>query len=346
MKLIMCGSYGGGRIEIFEELTEREAKELAELEELSTLQFSEPVTDKTFELLEKYLFSKRDDVVLRVYGFYVSLCDLSFLKKVPSVKRLYIECDGEVKNLAYITSLRFLKELDLSVYSLESFDILYEVTGQLEELTLGQTKSKKPNLQILKHFPSLKRLYIEKHTKHIEILSTLTDLEELTLKSISVPDLSFLLPLQNLTILKVHLGGIQDFFAIQHLKQLKFLEFWQVRGLSDLSFISFIPTLQQLVLQSLKIVERLPNFKHSFALRKLSMENMKGLQNIESLKSAPSLIEFTHWSAMKMELKDYIPLLQNPTVEKVTVLFGSDKRNKQFEDLAIKYGKDPLWTED
>lgn len=72
---------------------------------------------------------------------------------------------------------------------------------------------------------------------------------------------------------------------------------------------------------------------------------MKGLKDITSLEYAPSLVEFTHWSAMNMNVEDYIPLLKNPSLERVSVGFGSDKRNIQFEKLAKEYGKtsDIMW---
>ncbi|MEI5908571.1 hypothetical protein WAK64_16105 [Bacillus spongiae] len=129
------------------------------------------------------------------------------------------------------------------------------------------------------------------------------------------------------------------------MNNIKYLELWQIRGLSDISFISTLVGLENLFLQSLPNIEVLPNFTNLKKLRKIALENMKGLKDISSLEYAPSLIEFSHWSAMNMQVKDYIPLLKNPSLKRAAVGFGSNKRNNQFEEIAKEYHIDSeiLW---
>ncbi len=101
-------------------------------------------------------FSIRDDIVLRMYGGYQSASDLSFLTKIPNLKRFYIEWEVAVNHLEALGTLTKLKQLGLSLESLENFDILNFISRDLEELVIGPTKSKKPRLAVLSRFQKLR----------------------------------------------------------------------------------------------------------------------------------------------------------------------------------------------
>ncbi len=72
-------------------------------------------------------------------------------------------------------------------------------------------------------------------------------------------------------------------------------------------------------------------------LRRISLENMQGLQDISTLEHAPALEEFIHVAAGNMQPEDYLPLLRNPHLKRVIVGFGSEKRNNRFKDLMLEY---------
>jgi hypothetical protein len=72
-------------------------------------------------------------------------------------------------------------------------------------------------------------------SKNLDVVSGLTLLEELTLRSITLPDLSLLLPLPRLLSLELKLGGAKDLSLLPRIGQLRYLELWLVKGLSDLS---------------------------------------------------------------------------------------------------------------
>lgn len=212
---IMYSIVTKGRVQIKGNMTEEEINELLNYKELEVIQFQSEIEHNTFQKLNDILFSTRDDVVLRVYGFYNSKCDFSFLKNLPNLSRFYAECYEMVENLEAITSLKNLKELNLSIYALESFDILSKIPDSLEELVLGETKSKKPNLSILERFRNLRKLLIVGHKKSIEVLEKLENIEILTLTSITTKNLEFLLPLKKLWYLNINFGGINNFSAIE-----------------------------------------------------------------------------------------------------------------------------------
>lgn len=338
----MFEELGGGRVEITDQLSEPEAIELTGLRALHTIQFSSSISKETFKLLEAHLFSKRNDVVLRAHSFYFSTCDLSNLSYVPSLKRLYIDVDRRVENLDVIHSLPLLTELELSVYRLESLEILNGVTDKLTKLTIGPTKSTKPNLSVLSRFSRLNCLELEEHIKGIEVLTKLTQLKELTLRSIRLPNLDRLKGLKQLKILKIKLGGVRDLSALTSLRHLQHLELWQIRGLKDLSFVSELNQLRTLYLHSLHRVEVFPDLKKLYSLQNIVMENMKGLVDILNLGEAPSLKRFLHMSADNMPQESYLPLLKNTSVEQVEVYFGSNRRNQEFIELARQYGKSDI----
>ncbi|CAG9623737.1 leucine-rich repeat domain-containing protein [Sutcliffiella rhizosphaerae] len=341
----MYSKISEGRIQIKGKLTEEEVHELLHTSELEVIQFQSEVELDTFQLLNDILFSVRDDIVLRVYGFSHSSCDFCFLEKLPNLSRFCAECYEMVENIGALSYLKKLKELELSIFNLESFDIFTKIPNTLEELVLGETKSKKPNLAVLERFEKLQKLFIVGHKKNIDVISKLENLEELALTSVTTENLDFLLPLKKLCSLTINLGGIHNFSAIEGLGNISYLELFQIRGLSDLSFISTITGLQYLSLQNLPNVNVLPDLSNLSKLKKVALESMKGLKDLSSLENAAALVEFTHWSAMNMNIDDYVPLLQHPSLERVSVGFGSDKKNRQFEKLAEEYGKtgDIIW---
>ena len=335
------------RVEIKDRLSEEEVKELVSNKILECIQFSAPIEPNTIELLNNHLFAERDDIELRAYGFYDQPCDLNFLSALPNVTRFTIDCITEAVNLDAITQLNKLKSLNIGVYYLESFKILSYLPNTLETIILGQTKSKKPDLAVLERFRGLKKIYIEGHTKNIEVIGLLHQLEDVTLRSVTTKHVEYLTPLKKMWSLDIKLGGINNFSAIEGMENIKYLELWQVRGLNDLSFISTLTGLQYLFLQSLTNVEVLPVLSGLPKLRKIFLESMKGLKNISSLGHAPALTEFTHWFPMNMKMEDYIPLLSNPSVKRVSAHFGSAKMNDEFNKIVQCNGKtfEMLWQE-
>ena len=127
--------------------------------------------------------------------------------------------------------------IDLRYHALTSTDGLRYLSDDLEELGLGATK-RRLDLAPLGRFTRLRRLGLEGHTKNIEVLSVLTYLEDLLLRSITLPNLSLLSPLRHLPRLTVKLGGTRDLGPIAEIGRIEYLEIWMVRGLSDLTPIA------------------------------------------------------------------------------------------------------------
>jgi hypothetical protein len=320
-------------------LTRADVELLALDSEVERVQCTSTVEPNTWELLNEILFVRRPEIELRVYGFYSSVCDLSFLHRVSNVRRFSADCLLKATGIENLQFLTKLKELSIGIYDLQDFSFLTMVPRDIKKLSIGATFSKKPRLHQLSRFHELRRLYLEGQQNGIEVLSELLTLEEITLRSISTNGLEYLSGLPGLWSLDVKLGGIADFSAIESKASIKYLELWQVRGLSDLGFISSLTGLQYLFLQSLRNVAAIPDLSKLAKLRRLHLETMKGLRDISAIAEAPALEEFTHVSAQNFTPGDYAALLRMPTLKSVRVGFGSQKKNKLFAEQAMQFGK-------
>ena len=290
--------------------------------------------------LEKMLFSDRPDIALRIYGHYSSECDLSYLALIPSVRRLSLDCLQKASGVEVVASLKNLEMLGVGIFDLDHFEFLHEVTPYLKELRLHSTQSKKPKIDCISRFEGLECLYLEGQQKGIASIAGLNHLKEIVLRSISTSDVDFLEGKRDLWSVDIKLGGIKDFNALKSLPSLKYLELWQVRGLSDLSFISDLHSLQYLFIQSLKQVSKTPDLSQLKSLKRIYLENLKGLENLDTVEFAPNLEEFIYVLAQNQQPENLLPVLRNPTLKRVFCRFGSDKKNREFDQLATDFGKD------
>jgi hypothetical protein len=330
------------RFEFGDELTRGEVEQLASDLAVKVVQSEvwRRVKPSTWDLLNEILLARRPDVELRLYGgVYDSLCDLSFVHRVRNVRRFSADCLMRVEGIEHLGFLQNLEELSIGIYGLESFDFLDLLTPRIRCLSLGATKSKKPRLDALSRFHSLRELHLEGQQGAIEVLSRLPELEKVTLRSISTANLDYICELPRLWWLDIKLGGIRDFSAIESKRSIKYLELWQIRGLSDLGFISSLTGLQFLFLQSLRNVRDIPDLSKLTRLRRLHLENLKGLRDVSAIAKARALEEFSHVSAQNIAPEQYEPLMRMPTLRSVRVGFGSQKKNEAFAALTTQNGK-------
>lgn len=324
---------------------EADLKALAKDINTKSIQFSDPLSNKEIDLLERIFFSQRPDIALRIFGHYATACDLTFLKRIPSLRRVSIDCLIDATGINTIAQLKNLEMLAVGILNLDNFDFLEKINPHLKELSLYRTRSKKPQIDGIERFKNLEYLYLEGHQKGINAINKLKDLKKIVLRSISTPNIDYLNGLKYLWSIDIKLGGIKSFEALKTLPSIKYLELWQVRGLSDLSFISALPTLQNLFIQSLKQVTIFPDLSSNKSLRRISLEDMKGLSDISSLKNAPNLQEFIIWNG-NQNAENFIPVFENTNVKSVGGFLGSDKRNNRFAELARQYHKKTFKNDD
>lgn len=328
------------RYPISTKTSKRELRKILKHDNIHTIQFVDPINNvEVFKNIESIVLKEKPNIELRAFGHYGKVCDLKFLQYVPSLRKFSADCIMDINNIEYVEELQKLEELSIGIYNLTDFNFLNKVTPKIKTLFIGRTASKKPNVSAISRFSELKYLYLEGHNKGIEEISKLMKLEEIVLRSISTDNLDFLKNLPKLWSVDIKLGGIKNFNALAEFKGVKYLELWQIRKLMDISFISQMTDLQNVFLQSLPNIEVLPNFKKNKKLRRIGLENLKGLKKINSVEYVENLDEFFFSDCSQLQPEDFIPLLKNGTLKYASVYFGSNKRNNQFRKLLKEYRK-------
>lgn len=267
------------------------------------VQFSSPLSDAELRKVADFMRGY-PGVSLRVYGHYGKGCNLDFLKYFP-----------------------FLRQFQIDVFDLQDIDGLRHLPDNLEFVGFSQTRSKRFSLAFLSRFRSLRRLYIESHKKDIAVLSDLTSLEELTLRSITLPDLSLLHPMRYLVSLDIKLGGTKDLSLLPEVGRLRYLELWMIRGLENISSVGRVRTLQYLFLQALKRVESVPSLRDLRLLRRVHLETMKGLSDLQPIADAPGLEELLVIDMRHLQPEALRPFVGHRTLRAAAVGLGSLKKN-------------------
>jgi hypothetical protein len=326
------------RIEFSGHLSLSEIEELACNADLRVLQCSSPVDPATWDLINSELLTRRPEIQLRVFGFYSSVCDLSFVTQLTNVRHFSADCLLEARGVENVAALENLESLSIGIFNLTNFAFLNEVPKGIRQLSLEATRSKKPRLDHLARFHSLRKLYLEGQQNGIEVLSGLTTLEDLTLRSITTQGLEYIAGLDRLTSLDIKLGVIKNLSAIEGKKSIKYLELWQIQGLRNISVISTLLGLQYLYLQALRNVIEFPDVSQLASLRRIHLENMKALIDVSALSQSTSLRELVHISAQNLAPTQYASLLKIPTLKQAVVGFGNKRKNQVFERMMRESG--------
>ena len=258
-----------------------------------------------------------------------------WLRDYPRLElRAYGSADGSITDLEFLRFFPFVRRFsaDALYHSLTTLDGLRHLPEDLEHLTIGWTK-RRLDLAILQRFTTVKRLRLEGQTKGISVLSTLSSLEDLTLRSITLPDLSLLVPLVNLLALHIKLGGIKDLGLLPRIGKLRYLELWLIKGLSDLSSVGRLPQLRYLFLQALRRVEVLPDLSADAELRRVHLETMRGIQDLRPLATAPRLEQLLLADMAHLQPADLRPLIGMRSLKAATLGLGSLRKNAAAKAL-------------
>jgi hypothetical protein len=242
----------------------------------------------------------------------------------------YLRAYGhDVESLDFLRHYPRLAGFHADLYELKDFSGLAHLPAGCRYVGLGTTKAKTLDLAVLARVEALEDLQLEGQAKGLAaLLAARPGIKRLALRSITLPDLSTLLPLRALECFELRLGGTKDLALLPRIGSIRYLEIWQVKGLSDLSFLGALRDLQYLFLQSLKNVAALPNLAALKALRRIDLETMSGLADFASVARAPAL-EVLYLIAMN-HLKDVAvlrPFVGHPTLKCARLGLGSLRRN-------------------
>lgn len=119
--------------------------------------------------------------------------------------------------------------------------------------------------------------------------------------------------------LDIVLGGIRNLSAISGKESIKYLELCRSRELSDIGVISLLAGLQCLTQRELRSVTDIPGLARLTNLRKVVLDNLKGLKNVSAIGKAPALEEFLHITAQGFLPKPYWDLLNKTSLRQAHV---------------------------
>ena len=275
------------------------------------VQFDSLLTDDDFVRLAEWLRAY-PEITLRAYGGYDgSIRDLEFLRSFPSLRRF--AADALWDKLGSIEGLRHLPD-------------------DLEELGLGATR-RPLDVSGLARFRQLRSLFLEGPVRGIEVVSGLTEMDDLTFRSITLPDLSLLLPLRRLRSFDLKLGGTKDLALLPRIGEIRYLELWMIKGLTDIRPIGGMTELRSLFLQALRGVEELPDLSRCIRLRRVRLETMKGLRSLAPLATAPALRDVVLVDLRQLAAEDVTPLAGLPGLRGVSLGLGSIRKNEAARRL-------------
>jgi hypothetical protein len=184
-------------------------------------------------------------------------------------------------------------------------------------LRIDVEKSQGKSLRFLKHFPFLQYLAVGGPARDLDAISGLTQLRELCLMSVSVPDFGFLGGLPDLRILDMRLGGSKSYESLAAARRLVGLSLLRVHALTNLNFLASLPELQFLKLHACKGIACLPDLSANPKLRKIVLDVMNGLETLAGIETAPGLELLVVSEAAALPPPEFQRVTQCPSLRKV-----------------------------
>jgi len=235
-----------------------------------------------------------------------------------------------------------LRRLNVNSLRLASWDGVRHVAASLEHLAMGDTTLRPVSIAPLGELSSLLTLGLIGPVRDAEVISRLDQVEELVLRSVTLPDLSPLLPLRRMRSLALLLGGTSDLTLLPELAPIEELELWRIRGLRDVSVLGSAASLRVLRLQSMSAVTSLPSLHDLAQLRLLALDTMKGITDLRAVSEAPALEELLLIGMCQLDPATLQPLVGHPTLRKGIWGLCSDRKNAEAWQL-LPLG-DPPWN--
>lgn len=220
----------------------------------------------------------------------------------------------------------------MEIFLLQDISGLRFLRSDLETLGLGATK-RRFSLRPLERFSALRDLWLEGHARDFEVVGQLVRLRELSLRSITLPDLSTLRTLRELETFELKLGGTRNLQYLPEIGRLRYFEAWLVRGLADIGPVADVRSLCSLFLQALKQVTKLPSLAPLSELRRVHLETMKGVHDLAPVAAAPALEELLAIDMRHLQPDAFKVFVGHPTLRAATIGLGSDRKNASVRKL-------------
>jgi hypothetical protein len=272
-----------------------------------------PKTDGEMQKIA-HLWGGRVDIELRLLGHAAQ--DLEFLSYFPGLRRLNVQTPV-IKN---IEGLRYIAD-SLTEFTLASTTV---------RISLGPIAACK----------RLKSLHLQRQKTDFAKLRSLAGLDYLGLSGVSLPDLSALLPFEQLRSMFMGFCKPLDLGLLGRFTRLEALHLTKINNLHDLSALNLNRNLRRIELEWLPHVEMLPDLAGLHQLEELEIATMKSLSDISSIARAPALRFLALWDCGSLTPESFRCLLGHPTLKKLNFGIGrpdeNDKVAAMFPDEMTK----------
>ncbi len=237
--------------------------------------------DSLAEVLQK--LNNCESIELCVAAYDITISSLESLSLLPNLKQLTIHvdemdepaidftpvtqlskleelsiCYGKDKqiDLSFLEQMHTITELFLSFCKIEDFSFL-EQMPQLQCLSLYETPIE--DLAVLEKLPELVELSLSgnENAKHIEVVGTLTQLQDLEMKYCGIEDIGFLSGLTELQGINLRANSVTDITPLAGLKKLERLELAENR-INDISALTELPHLNKVGISDNQIEDLSP----------------------------------------------------------------------------------------
>ncbi|MCF0111428.1 MAG: hypothetical protein HUJ58_05985 [Erysipelotrichaceae bacterium] len=274
-------------------------QQITETRKVRWIQICTALPDKAFPMIDRIL-EARPDITFRMYSFSdCKTIDISFLKRMPHMQRLQIDCidfrhNPDRIDFSLLHDLP-LKALHIWCFNLRDYRFIQNLSEELEELTVvAETLggSVRFDCEWLVKFPKLHTLFLgKKARKNIESLRQLPQLKSLSLRGIKLTDFTFLKQM-NLEKLALLWNSNNDLHDLADLTGLREIELWRINLLDDISFIRNLRQLEVIKLQDLRHIRKLPDLSEHKNLQHIYLTDT-GIDESLMPKELRALV--SHW---------------------------------------------------
>jgi hypothetical protein len=310
---------------------------------LVIVQFSDKLySDKILTDLNELCLEYDDNFSVRFYGHYQGSFDCKTLLKLPNIKALWLDCLLKADNVEVLTELTNLRCLSLGVFELKETEIFQANNFQnLKELIIGETRTKALNLKYLENYKVLNYLIICGHTKNIDVVGKLSDLEYLGLNSISKIPLDFINKLKRLKSLHFVLGGRENLDKIEE-NEIETLEIIRVRAFNSFKNISNFKKLKNLVIEDQIQLEALHFDNDISTLKDFKLINCKTFKSLTGLEKLSNLNQLRIYKT-DINFDEFIKQPFPKSLDILAFYTAKTKVDKEIKERLLKLGyKDGL----
>ena len=310
---------------------------------LVIVQFSDKFySDKILADLNELCLEYDDNFSVRFYGHYQGSFDCKTLLKLPNIKALWLDCLLKADNLEVLTDLKNLRRLSLGVFELKETEIFQANNlKNLKELIIGETRTKALNLQYLENYIDLNFLIISGHTKNIDVVGKLTELEYLGLNSISKVKLNFVNKLKRLKSLHFVLGGRENIDEIEE-NEIETLEIIRVRAFNSFKNISNFKKLKNLLIEDQIQLTELHFDKEISTLTDFKLINCKTFKSLTGLEKLNGLNQLRIYKT-DINFDEFIKQQFPKSLDILAFYTAKTKIDKEIKERLLKSGyKDGL----